>query len=343
MRRLLMVFAIVGALSGCTQQSDRAEQVAIDTTTSKVPIEPMRPGGKGLSLRYSPPPMVLYCVAQQEDTLDTDSVHLRVRTELFFTERIERVTPAGIIQMRFRYDSIRLVQRYWETDSTRPSIVRYSSTDSTTQRDPQFEMLAAAIGEEIQVMVSSKGTIEEISGVAGIVRRLLGRTVDSLDVQQRQIVDEQIKRELFGNVVVQQFLVLPSEPLDSTLRWSRTVEQEFPPLFTARATATYVLHGVERRAGDSLLHIRASLDGAIGLQPQAKRAGVVIRQGKVRGTASGIFSQRYGLMLRRQNMIEYDLVAEARQSANSIHRVRQRKKTVYTFAVTAAAMLSADR
>lgn len=329
-----LIIAVIAIFIGCTGR--HSEQVAhTDGIAGQDSLRPVRVSDS-LQLRYVPAVSTsLRCVAVQEDTLDSDSLHVRVRTELFFTEVIERVSPDGLIELGFRYDSIRVEQRYWEHDSLRQRTVRYRSTDPASRTDPRFEMLTAAIGEYVRAIITPTGTIEEISGVTGIVRKLLGQKADSLDVQQRRIVDEQLKAELYGQVLAQQFLILPETALDSTMGWVRVVEQPIPPLFTATATARYRLNGVISRSADSLYAIEATLSGTIRLLPEAKKTGIRIRTGLVRGWASGMLSARYGLMLQRQNAIEYDLVAEATGSDGKLQRVYQRKKTGFSLKVQA--------
>lgn len=332
-----LIVAVIAVLIGCT--SRHSEQEAHTDRIAGIDSLQLLRVSDSLRLRYVPSVNTsLVCVAVQDDTLDSDSLHVRVRTELFFTEVIERVAPDGLIELRFRYDSIRVEQRYWEHDSSAHQTVRYRSTNPANRADPRFEMLTAAIGEHVRAIVTPTGTIEEISGVTGIVRKLLGQKADSLDLQQRRIVDEQLKAELYAQVLAQQFLILPEMALDSTMTWSRVVEQPIPPLFTATATARYRLSGMIHRPTDSLYAIEASLSGTMRLLPEAKKAGIRIRNGVVRGWATGMLSARYGIMLQRQNAIEYDLVAEAKGSDGKLQRVYQRKKTAFSFTVQAATL-----
>ncbi|MCX7929948.1 MAG: DUF6263 family protein [Chlorobi bacterium] len=286
-----------------------------------------------VSLRYLPVPGTkLSCSARQDDVLDFDSVHMRVVTELFFTQIVEHAGTDGSIKLRMRYDSIAIDQRYWESDSSQVQIRRFRSTDPMSSRNADYAVFTAAIGQNISATIAPNGTIESISGIEPIIRKLLGQQADSLNAEQRRVVEQQLQSELYGQVLIQQFLLLPTSALDSTHSWSRTVEQAFPPAFIARATARYRLEGVQLSGGDSLLVIGAVLDGTIRPEPAADKLGVTVRTGTVRGTATGALSRQHGLMLRRRNVIEYQLHAEAKDRSGKTHQLSQRKRTSFQFA-----------
>lgn len=304
---------------------------SIDSAHVAQQILPL-PVKDSLQLSYHPPVgMVLSCYARQDEILDQDSVHLRMRTELYFTQTVERLRPEGLIELQMVYDSIRVHQQLWETDSTRQQELRYNSNDPASRRDTRFAMLTAALGEQVRATLDRSGTVEEISGTAALVRKILGAVVDSLDAEQRGSIEEQLKVQLYGQLLAQQFMILPTKALDSTRRWSRTVEQELPPLFNARATAQYSVGGMQLRAGDSLLSIAAILTGTIELQPAARKAGARLLTGTVRGESSGLLSRRSGVMTQRHNVVTYEIVAESPSRNGTRQRIWQRKISRFDF------------
>lgn len=329
--RYAFSIALLVVLIGCGDKTAHSPE-RLDTLAVTGALEPIAPRDT-IRLRYAPTAgTVLVCSMRQDDAFDSDSLHGRTRTELFFTETIERIAPTGHIELRMRYDSVTIEQRDWERDSSQAKTMRYRSTDSSSD-DPRLEIFKAAIGEEIRATIAPNGTVEEIGGVGAIVRKLLGSHADSLAIEQRQIIDQQLKSELYGYVLVQQFLLLPDAPLDSSRAWTRTAEQELSSVFAATTTARYRLQGIQRRGDDSLLVIAATLDGSIHLVPGAAKMPITIRTGTVRGSASSVLSRRYGVMLRRSNTSEYELMVEATDRSGVRQRARQWKRSSSDFAV----------
>jgi len=329
-----VALALIIGLLGCntgehTKPKEQLDSASISSSSERV--EPLRIQDS-LLLRYTPRSGTeLHCWLVQSEAFDQDSLHIRARTEWFYTQVVDTLQSDGQIILNMHYDSIRLEQRYWQTDSSAVQTVRYNSTHQPDRQDERFSLFTAALGKNIRVVLTPLGGIESITGTGEIVHTLLGARLDSLTKEQRHRIEQQFAAELYAPVLAQQFLLLPEKPLDSTRTWSRAIPQDISPLFVAHATAVYRLDSLKRRGNDSLLLVSASLGGTIRLAPAAESAGIILRKGTVRGRSDGELSTRYALPVRRWNTIDYAIAAEVRKPGTSGERLTQVRHSESTF------------
>ncbi len=329
-----LALALIIGLLGCNTREHTKPEEQIDsvrTASGLERVEPLRIRDS-LRLRYTPRSGTeLHCWLVQSETFDQDSLHVRARTEWFYTQIVDTLQSDGRIFLNIQYDSIRLEQRYWQTDSSAVQTVRYNSTHQPDRQDERFSLFTAALGKKVRAVLTPLGGIESITGTGEIVHTLLGARLDSLTTDQRHRIEQQFAAELYAPVLAQQFLILPEKPLDSTRTWSRTISQDISPLFVAHATAVYRLDSLNRRDNDSLLLVSASLGGTIRLSPAAEKSGIVLRKGTVRGRSDGALSTRYGLPVRRWNSIDYVIAAEVGRPGTSRERLTQVRHSESTF------------
>ena len=326
---LLFALVLTILLNSCSQKKDDVQSTAGDDAFSMTVDEQATSATRDMKLNVPVGTVYRYKNVQAENLVQDDTMSVSSTTTSYYTKTIT-ANAGGIISFTVRYDSIMETQVGKGMGADNKTI-SYRSTDSVDKSNPKYATVNSLIGKDVSVTINERGRIEEISGLAGIVQSIATASKQALSDTLRMQLAEQIKQVYYVQLVTQEHASMPERSLDSTRRWTKSLQQQMPPVFLANSTMTYAIAAVGKRNNQSVARVDATLNGTIGLiNPKIP---VTISKGEISGTGKALVDITTGHTLYKTTSITQFLTASAENpQTKKTDSVKQQKKS--TLSVT---------
>jgi hypothetical protein len=331
---LLFLLVVPVLVTSCTGGSDKPESGDSTTTVDgkKVVVSPtgdttvltgdaaaFESEGEKIaatekfSLKFSPHAGDIYHYRlTQKGNTELDVIKASEYVVYNFTLKVTDVNSDGSIAMQMRYDSIRFnrVIPPGPLDSTGHTF-RYDTRQKVDSTIPSATQFKALIGQNVNITVSDRGLIKEISNIEPIVTKLLGAMRDSVPPGALEQFRAGIKIQAFATILQQLFI---QNPPDSSVSvgssWTRI---DSVPLMGVPSKSTMVYKMIEARKVD------ANPIGKITVEltttfPQKSinnsQVSATVKNADVNGSGEYLFNQNSGMPVRKSTSIELAMSME---------------------------------
>lgn len=320
------VFFVTGMWS-CSQKGDGPQAQDAGDPFALTPATDGASTAPDLKVNLPVSAVYRYKVSQQEELMQDDSMSVSSVTTSYYTKTVT-ANRNGLVTFTVRYDSISETQSGKGMGQDNKTVT-YNSTNPANRNDPKYVMVNKLIGEPVNITVNANGKIEEISGLSGIINAISASTSKPLSDTARLQLAEQVKQVYFAQLVSQEQLSFPESPVDSTMSWSKNVQQQMPPVFLASTVMTYKIGARGTRGGSSVARIDAGLIGSIGLA--LPKIPVTISKGLISGKGTTLIDIKTGHTIRKTASIRQELTASAQNpSTKKTDTVKQVKVSSLT-------------
>jgi hypothetical protein len=270
----------------------------------------------------------------QKTLIDQDSVHAETELTMYYTKTVKSIRSDGSMEMTVRFDSISARNKIpdFKPGSKTFKETRYSSRDSADRKNKQYESFNILIGEDVTMIVSPKGAIEEVSGLSPIVNKVLGAQKDSVSQQEKNQIVEQIKNEAYIRNLQPEYQIFPDSTIDSNHSWTKTSSIPLFGLFPTKNTVNYTVQSLKEIGGRKALEIVMNVQ-ALVTNPKFKNgpAEFVLNDHKIATSGKSIIDQEKGYtVFKKTEIMTYaDATATNTQNKQS-QRSKQRNTQITT-------------
>jgi len=330
--RLLCAAALALALVACTSNNDtpaESEQAGPQGTeafsesdiTSASEISGSDAHIDTLRLRYNVGEVFRYRM-RQESVSGPDSAKATQRSSHVYTKRIKAIRSDGSFDIGVVVDSIEMSAVVRNTNTGAVLYEQYyNSSDSSHRNDPQRIHLSAILGEEVTLLLTPQGRIQEISGVSTIVNKIKA-AVPTISDAELPTISRQIEAAVFAMLVEQEYMRFPTGAVDSTGSWTSSNSVPVMDFFNASSTASYTIRSVRAVKGHRLATIDARLTGTITALPTPKGSPVSVKvtTGDVKGQGSIVIDAQQGYTVKKDNAITTNVVGVVSQPSSGMRQ-----------------------
>ncbi len=322
-----LAFALVACSNTDTTPADDASALSGTETITESDIAnaPEVSGDEAridtLRLRYAVGDVFRYRMRQEAIT-GPDSAKATQQSIHVYTKRIKAIRSDGSFDIGVVVDSIQMhaVVRNITTKAVLYE-QHYNSADSAQRNDPQRIHLSAILGEEVTLILTPQGRIQEISGVSTIVNKIKA-AVPTISDAELPALSNQIEAAVFAMLVEQEYMRFPTAALDSSRSWTSSNSTPVMDFFQATSTANYAIRSVRSVKGLRLATIDARLTGAITALPAPKGSPVTVKvtKGEVTGTGTVVIDAHKGHTVKKDNAITTNVVGVLSQPSTGLRQ-----------------------
>lgn len=315
--------------SACSSTNDDSAAEASTTTPGGVGVSaadmstaPDAPANEAnnadsLRLRYTVGATYHYVLTQQGEG-GPDSASAQTRSRHVYTKRIKAIRSDGSFEVGMTIDTIEVsteVRR--RATSTVLESKTYSSKDSAMRNNPAFNNFNALLGEEVTIILTPQGRIQEMSGITTIVNKLV-KDRPEVTSQQKLDLARQIEASVYAQFVEQELIRFPDAPLDSTRSWKLDNAAPVMNILRGETSASYHISAIKNVRNRTVAQIDAKLTGALSALPGLEKAQLqlTVQQGTIAGTGMALVDVATGATLRKVNSITTTVQATVRSLAN---------------------------
>ena len=242
----------------------------------------------------------------QIDILDQDGNKATMSTTFYYTKTIKEAKSDGSIDMSIHVDSIRIKSVYPNPAMPNTTIeTTYNSQDSAQRNTPQFRQYSGVIGENVRMLVSDKGKIEEISGLTPVLNKILGKQKDSVPAPDKERLIEQLKYQLFQVPFQNEYQTFPDNGVvDSSQSWSRTDISALSGVFKVKNSVKYSIASVKNIRGRKAAFIKATLTAEV-INPKVEQETVKFKlnESSISGEGESLIDIATGVTIYKKNKV----------------------------------------
>ncbi|MES2765309.1 MAG: DUF6263 family protein [Bacteroidota bacterium] len=270
----------------------------------------------------------------QTTLIDQDSTHAETEITMYYTKTIKSVRSDGSMEMTVRFDSVRAQNKVPDFAGGTKSMkeVKYSSLDSANRKDKRFDQFNILIGEEVTMIVSAKGSIDEVSGLTPLVNKVLGAQKDSIPQTQKNQLIDQIKNEAYVRNLQPEYQIFPDSTIDSNHTWTKNSSIPLFGIFPTNNTVQYKVESVKEIGGRKALEIVMNVKSMV-TNPTFKNgpATFKLNDHQIQTSGKSIIDQEkgYTIFKKMEVMTFADATATNTQSKQS-QRSKQKNTQVTT-------------
>jgi len=328
--RLLALFTCIVVFACDSSDQSNPEQGASDSLREHVTdaelsqakaLSPAEAQVDSLVLRYAVGDVFRYRM-RQESEAGPDSAFATQRSSHVYTKRVKAIRSDGSFELSVTVDSIEMSVVIRNRSSNAVLAQQYyNSSDTANRNDPKRIHLTAILGEEVSIILTPQGRIQEMSGVSTIVNKIR-KVTPSLTTQDVPAVTQQIEAAVFAMLVEQEYLRFPSAALDSTATWVASNTVPVMDYFRASSDAKYTIRNVRQVRGQRLAVIDASLSGTITSMPLPKESAVSIKlsKGDIRGKGNVLIDVAKGFTVKKDNEITTSVAGMLTQTSTGMRQ-----------------------
>jgi len=335
-RTLAALSATALLLTACSQNDgapadeEAGTPHAADTASAKI-VAGGTSAVDSLGLSLSPGESYRYKVTQKNSTT-TDSAEAVQTSIHVYKKRIKARRADGTIEYGMTMEKIDIVAKV----TARPSgnVVndeKYSSSDSSQQKDERYLMFNALIGEEVTVIVTPRAVVQEISGLTPIVNKMIGSR--QVDANVRAQILKEIESTVYGAFTELEHLRFPTEKLDSTKSWKVTQSAPLMNAFVIDSDISYAVKNVKELKGRRAADVDATLRGKISVRPLPKDSPIrlTIDSSSLSGVSHTLLDVEKGYTIYKKNDIATYIRGRASSPAtNKLEKIGQTSRLSYT-------------
>lgn len=335
--------AAIIVVTGCNNDSNKnPEQMASQNNSQNIhPADTAQATDVPVSerkvstLHYSAKPNERFSYKlTQVDNLDQDGNKATMSTTYFYTKTIKEAKQDGTIDMTVRVDSIRIKSSYPNPAMPNATIETvYNSQDSAQRNVQQFRQYSGVVGEEVRMLVSSKGKIEEISGLTPILNKILGKQKDSVSPGDKDQLLDQLKYQLFQVPLQNEYQTFPDNgTVDSSQSWSRSDISPLSGVFKVRNSVSYSISSVKSIRGRKTALVKAALN-AVVVNPNVEQGTVKFKlnESAISGEGESLIDLSTGTTIYKKNKINTMINATMSESKS---KQTQTAKQLLTTTIT---------
>ncbi|HCN05101.1 MAG TPA: hypothetical protein DIS79_05720 [Bacteroidetes bacterium] len=325
-----ILFTACSQNDGSPAEDETGTPHAADTASAKIVA-----GGTAtvdsLGLSLSPGETYRYKVTQTNET-STDSANAVQTSVHVYKKRIKARRADGTIEYGMTMEKIDIVAKVTARPSgTVVNDQKYSSSDSSQQKDERYLMFNALIGEEVTVIVTPRAVVQEISGLTPIVNKMIGSR--QVDANVRAQVLKEIESTVYGAFTELEHLRFPTEKLDSTKSWKVTQSAPLMNAFVIDSDIIYAVKNVKELKGRRAADVDATLRGRITVRPLPKGAPIRISidSSSLSGVSHTLLDVEKGYTIYKKNDIATYIRGRASSPAtNQTEKIGQISRLSYT-------------
>jgi len=343
MNKTLTALCLIGiALSSCDKTNSTPEDasgtektnagVTSQDTSNAVSI-PIAEQAELLDIRYAVKPGdVFHYKMSAVSSMEEDTLRLETRTTQFYTKKVKSVRSDGSIELTLRYDSMMVASSMKNLKN--PAQMRerkFNSTNPEDKKNPEFANYMVLIGEDVTMLVSPKGVIEEISGFTPIYNKIVGDKKDSVPADQRDMIIERLKAEMYAIPLQQEFITYPDSIPDSTRSWSKTFSIPLAGTFAANSTIIYTVRDIKKIRDRNVIEIGSRVNSVVtNPKVENQQLSAKLNSNKVTGSGRILLDAQKGYtILKNQNLTQFiDATLTDKQSKQEMRRVQKQSSSV---------------
>lgn len=325
---LLPCVVVLSVIVGCSNSdSNHADAqatvggvgVSAADVASATPVDPAKalPDTLRLSLKEG---QVFRYRMWQKSSGGPDSVEATQESTHWYTKRVKKIRQDGSIEMGMTIDSISITSKVANrATGTVLSEQRYHSTDSTDRTNPDRIQMNSLLGEEVTLLLSSRGQIMEVSGITPIVNAIR-KAVPSIPAEAAPQLTKQIEMAVYATFAEQEGLQFPLGSLDSARGWSTSTTVPLMQFLEASSTARYTVTGTKQLRGRTLADVAIVNAGNVRLLPIPKELGVSIalKRNSISSNGTCTIDVNSGFTVRKELVNETDLALVTTPSAPGV-------------------------
>lgn len=250
----------------------------------------------------------------QRNSMQSDTLSSNEEMVQCYTQRVTAVNDDGSVALEMIYDSIRFNRNLPAMGGGKAMRVSYSTDRKPDASIPGSEQAHAVIGRKVNLTLSPRGEVQEVSNLEPVLSAILGRYSDSVKPGVRDQLRMALRVQLFEAVVQQQFMSgAPKDEVKIGATWSR---RDTIPLslmigaVPALASFNSRLAEVRQVGGAPIGMIRASLTTTFPQRKlEAKNVSAVVDKADVDGNAETLIDLNTGFLIRKTTRIDQRLKA----------------------------------
>jgi len=303
---------------GCTNGEKDPQTEKNGTESSNVSVTDMAKAEdvpmeeqKISTLKYAPAKGDVFSYkVQQLEEIQEDTLKVIQKIESYYTKSIVALRSGGSIEMTVRVDSLYVSNTM--PDPTKPGqsmIKTYDSRKKADRDNPDLRDFSAVIGEDIRIILDSKGRVEEISGLTPIINKILGDKKDSIAPEIKSRITSSLESQIFRLTIASEIIPFPDTKIDSTMSWTREEVNPLSGLFRASSRSTYKLNSVKKIGDKRVGMIHAKLSAEV-LKPRETN-GVVemsLTSSSIGGDGEMVIDIEKGYTISKKTQVTSDLL-----------------------------------
>lgn len=304
-------------MEGCSS-NDKDPQSEKDGVKSNVSVQDIAQAEevplqeqKITMLKYAPAKgdVYSYKVSQLEE-IQEDSLKVVQKITSYYTKTINALRSGGSIEMTVRIDSLFISNSM--PDPTKPGqtmVKTYDSRKKADRENPDLRDFSAVIGEDVRIILDSKGRVEEIGGLTPIINKILGDKRDSVAPEIKSRITSSLEGQMFRLTVASEVIPFPDKSLDSSYSWTREEVNPLSGLFRANSRSTYKLSNVKKVGDKRVGMIGAKLYAEV-LKPRETNGNVEmsLSSSSIGGDGEMIIDIDKGYTIKKNTQVMSDLV-----------------------------------
>ena len=279
------------------------------------------------TLKFSPKKgdIFRYKLTQSSKVTQEGGMTANSNSVQYFTQKVTDIKKDGRIELSIRYDSV-IVNNLTVSPKMKNEL-RYDSRNKTDRENEEFKQYNAIIGAEMTVLVRPNGEIEDIMGHKALLAKILGNKKDSVSAQQKEMLENQLKNEVYLVPLQQEFQFYNDNgEVDSSQSWFRENMIPIGGIFPAKSTINYKIENVREVNGKKIATISGNITTEISKKKLSQNSvEFVLKNSNISGVGKSMVDVEKGTTIYKSNTIIMELDVEAVNKENKEQRQRMKQ------------------
>ncbi len=243
----------------------------------------------------------------------------------YYTQKVTDIKKDGRIELSVRYDSV-IVNNLSVSPKTR-SELRYDSRNKEDRANPEYKQYNTIIGAEVTILVKPNGEIEDIMGHKSLLDKILGDKKDSILGLQREMLENQLKNEVYLVPIQQEFQFYNDNGVvDSSQSWFRENMIPIGGIFPAKSRIVYKIENVREVNGKKIATISGNISTDISKKKLSQNSvEFVLKNSIISGVGKSMVDVEKGTTIYKSNTIIMVLDVEAINKENKEQKQRMKQ------------------
>jgi len=224
------------------------------------------------------------------------------------TTEIKDVEPDNTLEVAFTFESVSVDA---DVDGQKLNYQSGKKIDSLDRK--KFSEFEALYQNNFSARISPNGDVVELFKIDKIISKMISLTglKDSVNVEQKKMVQEQIEMTVLRPIVSQIFRKLSTDKVSLNSEWSFPQPTVDLQLFTLDNTYLFKLLSFEKLNDDVIAVMDAGLKTKVNINPEAKKNKIDVKQPKYSADGKVYFNATKNLIQKSITQIRFDIEVTA--------------------------------
>jgi hypothetical protein len=253
---------------------------------------------------------------KKEETLSQEQTET-----YYYTQEVTEISDAGVVTLKMKYDSINIVVKYSEKDTSIIQTYNSNIKDSIYSKH-DFLIYNNMIGSSFKIRVGSNDEFIEAYELEAIYDKLFKELGDTLTPQTKDMVRENLKSSL-KDVLVGQFQEFPKNEVYKDSTWSVTKTSDNPP-FRYKNIVNYKIKDIKTENNSLIVSVEGILNiEFIDKEYKTKEGSMKISDIDAGGQGLLQFNLSKGCLVKKETNQSIKMTANISSKGKALNTIRE--------------------